>query len=130
MLVCVGSTEGLAIPLGSTMFTSAMGQIMKTYHSSSFPPLFLVVRLRVLGYFLGSLFLETLSKLYGRLPVYWLYNVFCKASNVAGALSPSLPALVVSQFLAGKFGGCLITIGADTLRDLIHPRSYLRIITI
>jgi MFS family permease len=105
------------------MFAPAIGQVMATYHSSNPLLASFVVSVWILGYFFGPLFLGPLSELYGRLPVYLACNVLFTVFNVATALSPSLPALVVFRFLAGTFGGCPITIGAGTFGDLIRPRS-------
>jgi MFS family permease len=112
------------------MFAPAIGQVMITYHSTNSLLASFVVSVWVLGYFVGPLFLGPLSELYGRLPVYWVCNVLFTIFNVATALSPSLPALVVFRFLAGTFGGCPITIGAGTFGDLIHPQSRGKVIAI
>lgn len=132
------------------MFAPAIGQVMTTYHSSNSLLASFVVSVWVLGCkmlatpnnkhtltknlplpdFFGPLFLGPLSELYGRVPVYWVCNVLFTVFNVASALSPSLPALVVFRFLAGTFGGCPITIGAGSFGDLIRPRSRGKVIAI
>src|SRR4051812_515031 len=112
------------------MFAPAIGDVMATYHSSDPVLASFVVSVWVLGYFFGPLFLGPLSELYGRLPVYWVCNIFFIVFNVGSALSPSLSALVVFRFLAGTFGGCPITIGAGTFGDLIRPHSRGKIIAI
>jgi MFS family permease len=112
------------------MFAPAIGQVMTTYQSTNSLLASFVVSVWVLGYFVGPLFLGPLSELYGRLPVYWTCNVLFTVFNVASALSPSLPALVVFRFLAGTFGGCPITTGAGSFGDLIRPQSRGKIIAI
>jgi len=112
------------------MFAPAIGQVMVTYNSSDPVLASFVVSVWLLGYFLGPLFLGPLSELYGRLPVYWAGNILFTVFNVATALSPSLPALIVFRFLAGTFGGSPITLGAGTFGDLIRPHSRGKIIAI
>lgn len=112
------------------MFAPAIAQVMSAFESNNPVLASFTVSVWILGYFFGPLFLGPLSELYGRLPVYLVCNTLFTVFNIATAVAPSLPALIVFRFLSGTFGGCPITIGAGTFGDLIRPRSRGKVIAV
>ncbi|KAF2008410.1 benomyl/methotrexate resistance protein [Aaosphaeria arxii CBS 175.79] len=117
-------------PLGSTMFAPAIEQVTKSFDSTNSLLSSFSVSVWILGYFVGPLFLAPLSEMHGRFPVYMVCNALFVVFNVATAVAPSLPALIVFRFLAGMFGGCPLVVGAGTLGDLIKPLNRGKVIAL
>ncbi|KAI1330806.1 MFS general substrate transporter [Xylariaceae sp. FL0255] len=105
-------------PLSSSILAPAITAVSADFHNTnstlgSFP-----VSIFLLGYAIGPLILSPLSEMYGRASVLSCANVFFCVWHIAGALSPSLNALIVFRFLTGVGGSGCMTLGPAVIGDL------------
>ncbi|OJD18068.1 hypothetical protein AJ78_01898 [Emergomyces pasteurianus Ep9510] len=124
----VGIVVGIALitfltPLGSSMFAPGTAEAMREFKTSNPELASFVVSVYLLGYAFGPLIIAPLSELYGRLYLYHACNVLFIVFNIACAVAPNLPALIVFRFLAGSAGSCPLTIGAATIADMIKQEK-------
>ncbi|OAX82790.1 hypothetical protein ACJ72_02862 [Emergomyces africanus] len=113
----VGIVVGIALisfltPLGSSMFAPGTAEAMREFKATSPELASFVVSVYLIGYAFGPLINAPLSELYGRAYLYHACNVLFIVFNIACAVAPNLPALIVFRFLAGSAGSCPLTIGA------------------
>lgn len=106
-------------PLGSTVTSPASADIMETFHSTKKTIESFVTSVYLLGYVFGPLALAPLSRLYGRAIVYNVYNFGFLIWNIACALANNLSSLIVFRLLAGPAGSAPMTIGAETIADMV-----------
>ena len=107
--------------MASSMCAPSIGLVLKEFHSSSRTSGAWVLSVYVLGYASGPLLVAPLSEIYGRLPVYHVFNTFFIIFIVACAVSDSLAMLAGFRFLAGVAGSCPVTLGAGSIGDMISP---------
>jgi multidrug resistance protein len=106
-------------PLGSSIFSPGVPQLMQEFGSSNDELAAFVVSVYVLGFAFGPLLIAPLSEIYGRLILYHACNVGFIAFVLGCALAPSLNALIVFRFFSGLFGSCPLTNGGGTIADMI-----------
>ncbi|WWD15633.1 hypothetical protein CI109_100055 [Kwoniella shandongensis] len=83
----------------------------------------------LIGMGVGAMPMAPLAELYGRLPVYLITILLATIFEIASALSPNTPSLLILRFIAGFFsttplsnaGGTLNDIGDPLLRTLTFP---------
>ena len=79
----------------------------------------LVTTIYVLAYVFGPLIIAPLSELYGRLPLYHVWNTVYLVFSIACAVAGSMSSLIAFRFLAGLASSCPLTIGAGTIADIV-----------
>jgi MFS family permease len=117
--VVIVSTWTFLTPLASSMVAPSILTILKDFHSSDITLGAFVVSIYILGYAVGPLVTAPMSEIYGRLPVYHVFNVLFVIWTIACAFAPSLGALLAFRFFEGVAGVCALTIGSGTISDLI-----------
>lgn len=121
--VVLVSTWTFLTPLASSMVAPGTRQILQEFRSTDATLGSFVVSIFVLGYAVGPLLIAPLSEIYGRMPVYHVFNILFVIWTLACAFAPSLSGLLVFRFFEGMAGVCAITIGGGTIADLIHAEK-------
>lgn len=75
----------------------------------------------MIGFGVGPLVWAPISELMGRQPAFLLSYPFFAIFNMAAALTPNVPSLLVFRFLAGTFGACPITNAGGQIGDMWRP---------
>jgi len=121
--VVIVSTWTFLTPLASSMVAPSILTILKDFHSSDITLGAFVVSIYILGYAVGPLVTAPMSEIYGRLPVYHVFNVLFVIWTIACAFAPSLGALLAFRFFEGVAGVCALTIGSGTISDMIPAET-------
>ena len=108
-------------PMASSMCAPSIALVLEEFHNSSRMYGAWVLSVYVLGYAFGPLLIAPLSELYGRLPIYHIFNTLFLVFIIACAVSSSLEMLTGFRFLAGLAGSCPITLGAGSIGDMAKP---------
>jgi hypothetical protein len=119
MSVALVSSWTLLTPLASSMVAPGILDILTEFHSTDATIGSFVVSIFILGYAVGPLVIAPMSEIYGRMPVYHVFNILFVIWTLACAFAPSLGALLAFRFFEGMAGVCAITIGGGTIADLI-----------
>ena len=108
-------------PMASSMCAPSIALVLEEFNNTSRIYGAWVLSVYVLGYAFGPLIIAPLSELYGRLPVYHVFNTLFLIFIIACAVSSSIESLTGFRFLAGLAGSCPITLGAGSIGDMAKP---------
>ncbi|KAJ5413642.1 hypothetical protein N7509_000269 [Penicillium cosmopolitanum] len=116
--------------LVSTIVFPALQQITDEFHVSSSVLKQLLLSVHVIGFALGPLIVSPGSELLGRNPLMHTSNFMMVLSMVIGALSNSMPLLLVSRTITGAAGCIPIVLEGGYIADLIHVEKRGKIIAV
>ena len=68
--------------------------------------------------------------MYGRLWTYHTNTALFIIFNIACALAPNLPALIIFRFLAGFAGVAPLTVGSGTIADMFKQEERGRVMSL
>lgn len=125
-ITCVLSLLGFVSPLGSSIIIAGARGIDMSFHLKSRVLSLLPMSLFMLGLGFGPLFMAPLSELKGRKPVYVTTALLFTIFNVATAVAPNYPALLILRFIAGIFGSTGPSLGGGTIGDMFAVRERAR----
>lgn len=125
-ITSVLSLSGFISPLGASIVIAGARGIDVKFHLHSRVLSLLPVSIYVWGLGLGPLVFAPLSELKGRQPVYRFSATMFAIFNVATALSPNYPALIILRFIAGIFGSTGPSLGGGTIGDMFGVKERAR----
>lgn len=100
------------------MFAPGAGQLAEEFHITNETVGAMTVSLYVLGFALGPLVLAPLSELYGRLVIYYFYNVVYLAFTAGCAFSTNVTMFLIFRFICGCVASGPMSIGGGTVADV------------
>lgn len=125
-ITSVLSLSGFISPLGASIVIPGARGIDAQFHLHSRELSLLPVSIYVWGLGLGPLVFAPVSELKGRRPVYFFSASMFAIFNVATALSPNYPALLILRFIAGIFGSTGPSLGGGTIGDMFGVKERAR----
>lgn len=108
--------------LASTVVAPGVPLIMDQFRVNNVLGAF-IVSIFVLGQITGPLLVKPLSKSYGRLFIYHLFNLGFIIWSVACALAPNTGALLVFRFFAGCAAAGPLTLGRSSVEDMFSVQK-------
>ncbi|OCF70802.1 hypothetical protein I204_08549 [Kwoniella mangroviensis CBS 8886] len=75
----------------------------------------------LVGIGLGAIPMAPLSELYGRLPVYLITMLLATLFEIASALAPNVPGLLILRLIAGFWSSSPLSNSGGTLNDIGDP---------
>jgi len=112
------------------MFAPALKSVLASFGSTSETVAALLVAIFVTGYAAGPLVWAPLSELYGRRLITNITNILFLFTNLASAMAPNLPALVVARFFGGFFSSACFVLGGGIINDVIMPQFQGKVMAI
>ena len=112
------------------MFAPALKSVLASFGSTSETVAALLMAIYVTGYAAGPLLWAPLSELYGRLLITNITNILFLVTNLASAMAPSLPALIIARFFGGFFSSACFVLGGGIINDVILPQFQGKVMAI
>ncbi|KAI6382231.1 hypothetical protein MCOR25_000820 [Pyricularia grisea] len=117
--VAIVGSLAFATPLGSSIYTPALPQLISELSPSEDPSLAtLTISAYIFGFSTGPLLIAPLSAVYGKVRLYRLCAVLWALFSALAAVAPNIWSLVALRFLAGCVGGTPMVLGSSTVADL------------
>ncbi|EKG19143.1 Major facilitator superfamily [Macrophomina phaseolina MS6] len=113
-----------SVPFGSAIFTPALDNVAYALASDNRSLADLSVSSYVLGFAVGPLVVAPLSEVFGRLPIYLIFNSVFLVGNLACSTAWSVEMLILFRFLTGCAGASPLTQGSGTISDIIEKGKH------
>lgn len=112
----------VCLAFGSSVITGRLNGVVESFGCSEEVAI-LQVSLMVFGFMIGPLLWSPLSELFGRRPIYigafFVYTIF----NIPCAVATNIQTVLISRFLGGFFGSCVLTLAGGSIADLFPTET-------
>ncbi|GAB5590407.1 hypothetical protein Unana1_05307 [Umbelopsis nana] len=123
-ILAIVATAGFLSTLSANIYFPALGVIQNDLHTT--PELInLTVSIYMVFQGLSPSFWAPLADQWGRRPVYLATTTVYLVSNIALALAPNYPAVLVFRMLQAFGSGPVIALGAGCIGDIANLSEYV-----
>ncbi|KAJ5101147.1 hypothetical protein N7456_007199 [Penicillium angulare] len=117
-IVAALSFSTTVVVIYTTMYTSGVEGIQKTFNISSEIIVLLGLTTNLFGLAIGSVILSSLSEIYGRRYVYLVSATLFGLMVLPVALAKNIETILICRFFAGFFGGAWIASAPGSVTDV------------
>ncbi|KAJ5263216.1 hypothetical protein N7478_010821 [Penicillium angulare] len=117
-IVAAISFSTSVVVIYTTMYTSGLEGIQKTFNISSEIIVLLGLTTNLFGLAIGCVILSSLSEIYGRRYVYLVSATLFGLMVLPVALAKNIETILICRFFAGFFGGAWIAVAPGSVTDV------------